>query len=53
MQFDKENKVIIETLNQAEARAFIKFLHSEILRHQNDIQRARELIERVKGLKLQ
>ena len=44
MDFNTENKVIIETMNQDEARAFIKFLHSEILRHQQDINHAYDLI---------
>ena len=35
MRFDETNKVIIETMNEAEARAFVKFLTSEIARHRN------------------
>ena len=33
MWFDKENKVIIETLNKVEAKAFIDFLQEEEERH--------------------
>ena len=47
MKFDDDNKVIIETLTEVEASAFIKFLQSEILRHQRDIEDAKKLIERV------
>ena len=47
MKFDETNKVIIETMNREEARAFIKFLQSEIARHQMDIDNARDLIEEV------
>jgi hypothetical protein len=47
MKFDKVNKEIIETLNQDEARAFVKFLKSEIARHQMDIDNARDLIYEV------
>ncbi len=43
MKFDEQNKVIIETLNLAEARAFVLFLKSEIARHQMDIDNAIEL----------
>ena len=45
MIFDSDNKVIISTLNEAEASAFIKFLQSEILRHKRDIKDAEYLIE--------
>ena len=44
MKFNPEHKVIIETLSKDEARAFIKFLRSEIIRHQDDIMLARKLI---------
>jgi hypothetical protein len=44
MQFDKQNKVIIETMSRIEAKAFILFLKSEIARHQMDIDNARYLI---------
>jgi len=48
MIFNNENKVIIETMNKDEARAFIKFLQSEVARHLMDIRRAHELIREVK-----
>ena len=38
MEFNKEHLVIIETMDVYEARAFVKFLYSEILRHQQDIE---------------
>jgi len=43
MKFNDECKVIIETLNKSEARAFVLFLKSEIARHQMDIDTARDL----------
>jgi hypothetical protein len=49
MVFDEEMKVITSTLNDSEARAFVKFLESEILRHQIDIDQAKRLISRVKA----
>ena len=39
--------VIIETLTKDEASAFIKFLESEIIRHQEDIEGARDKINLV------
>ena len=48
MQFNSEHKVIISTLTRIEAKVFIKFLESEIVRHEDDITLARELITRVK-----
>ena len=47
MDFNTENKVIIETMNQEEARAYIRFLHSEILRHKRDCEEAYDLIIKV------
>ena len=44
MIFNEEQKVIISTLDHSEASAFVKFLHSEIIRHKDDIQQARDLI---------
>ena len=44
MDFNAENKVIIETMNEDEAIAFIKFLRSEILRHRRDMDEAYALI---------
>uniref|UniRef100_A0A6M3LQ75 Uncharacterized protein n=1 Tax=viral metagenome TaxID=1070528 RepID=A0A6M3LQ75_9ZZZZ len=44
MKFNETNKVIIETMNTEEAKAFVKFLKSEIARHQMDIDNARDLI---------
>jgi len=48
MQFNNEHKVIISTLNKDEAKAFVKFLESEIIRHNDDIKQARNLISLVK-----
>jgi len=47
MEFDDYNLVIIETMNIAEASAFIMFLGSEILRHKDDITKAQLLIKQV------
>ena len=44
MIFDDQNKVIIDSMNTIEARAFVKFLLSEIARHEMDIDNARTLI---------
>ncbi len=52
MIFNAEQKVIIETLNQDEAKAFVKFLKSEIIRHKDDIQQAWDLIALVKKVHL-
>lgn len=53
MIFNAEHKVIINTMNPDEARAFIKFLNSEIIRHEDDIKQARELIGEVMKTKLE
>ena len=45
MEFNNAHKVIIDTLSRIEAKAFIKFLESEIIRHQDDIEQARKLIQ--------
>ena len=37
-------KVIVKSLNQDEARAFVKFLQSEIIRHEDDLNQAKSLI---------
>ena len=47
MKFDKTNKVIIDTLDRNEAKAFIKFLQSEIARHEDDIENVYDLIRKV------
>lgn len=52
MEFNKENKVIISTLTRIEAKAFIKFLESEIIRHQDDIELAGKLITQVERERL-
>jgi hypothetical protein len=48
MIFNEEHLVIIESLSKPEARAFVKFLQSEIIRHESDIEQAESLILRVK-----
>ena len=48
MEFNNEHKVIISTLSRIEAKAFIKFLESEIVRHGDDIETAQRLIDYVK-----
>ena len=47
MRFDEVNKVIINTMDTSEAKAFVKFLQSEIARHQMDIDEASWLIRGV------
>jgi len=47
MNFDKTNKVIVDSMDHTEARAFAKFLTSEIARHERDIKEAKELIRKV------
>jgi len=43
MEFDISHKVKIETMTREEASAFVKFLDSEIRRHQMDIEDAKLL----------
>ena len=43
MEFNEKHKVIIDTMNEDEARAFVKFLDSEIIRHYGDIEQAKKL----------
>lgn len=50
MEFDITHKVIIESMSSREAKAFIKFLHSEIRRHEQDIEDGRQLIIKVKEI---
>jgi hypothetical protein len=52
MQFDEEYKVIISTMNKCEAKAFMKFLESEIKRHEMDIEEAKNLSSLVKTVYL-
>ncbi len=47
MIFNEQHKVIINSLNEDESRAFVKFLESEIIRHEDDIQQTRDLISLV------
>lgn len=49
MKFAKNHKVIISTLDIPEAKAFIKFLNSEIIRHEDDIKQAKQLIKSVES----
>ena len=50
MEFDVTHKVVVESMSTREAKAFIKFLRSEIRRHQQDIEEAELLIKKVKGI---
>jgi len=43
MKFDDEYKVIVDSMNTPEARAFVLFLKSEIVHHQIDIDNALSL----------
>ena len=47
MRFDETRKVIIDTLDRNEASAFIKFLESEIARHEEDTKDAYDLIRKL------
>jgi len=47
MDFDNANLVIIDTMSKDEARAFVLFLASEILRHREDIIKAKSLAREV------
>ena len=47
MKFLENNKVIVDSMSRDEASAFVKFLKSEMLRHQFDIEQARALIFQV------
>ena len=49
VKFNKEtHKVDIKTMNKTEAKAFIRFLQSEGIRHADDIKDLEVLIEEVK-----
>lgn len=48
MEFNEQQLVIISTLSKEEARVFIKFLDTEILRHKKDIEDAEKLISHVR-----
>ena len=50
MEFNEKHLVIISSLAKEEASAWIKFLRTQIIRHQDDIKLAEELIERVKRI---
>ena len=50
MDFNEDNKVIIETMNKEEARAFKKFLKSEIIRHHLVIKQALNLMGKVREM---
>ena len=50
MQFAENNKVILDSMTEWEANAFVKFLMSEILRHQYDIHKAQDLIREVTAM---
>ena len=52
MKFNADHKVIISTLSTPEAKAFIKFLKSEIIRHEDDIRQAENLIKIVEATRL-
>jgi len=41
MKFNGDNKVLVDTLDVTEAKAFIIFLEEEITRHKNAIKSAR------------
>ena len=47
MEFNSDNKVIINSMNKCEARAFCKFLTSEVYRHIEDITQSILLMEQV------
>ena len=47
MEFTKEHLVKIDSMNKVEAKIFIVFLETEIMRHQSDIIQAQELINQV------
>ncbi len=50
MIFNDEHKVIINSLKKEEAEAFILFLKSEVVRHEDDIRQAKELINLVREM---
>jgi hypothetical protein len=47
VKFNKQHKVIINTLSKDEATAFLSFLNSEIIRHWDDIKQAYDLMKMV------
>ena len=50
MQFSEQHKVKIESMTRDEAKVFIIFLETEILRHQEDIVEAEKLTKKVKDM---
>ena len=48
MEFDENHIVKIETLSEAEARAYIAFLWSEKYRHEEDVVSILKKIDQVK-----
>ncbi len=48
MKFSDEHKVIVSSMNKTEAKIFIVFLETEIIRHQDDINQAKSLIEYIR-----
>ena len=43
MEFTEECKVIIGTMDESDAKAYVKFLLTEIARHKQDIDNATDL----------
>jgi len=50
MEFNPKHLVIINTLTRDEASAFVKFLESECVRHEDDITIAKALINTVQEM---
>jgi len=46
MRFNKNHKVILDTLNKIEAKAFVAFLAGEKVRHQMNIYECGDYIEK-------
>ena len=44
MDFNEQNLVIIDSMDKSEASAFVKFLESEVARHEMDIDNAQRLM---------
>ena len=44
MRFDSDHKVIIDSMTLDECKAFVKFLISEMMRHEEDIDNAATLV---------
>jgi len=46
MKFDSNHKVLLDSLVGTEVDAYIDFLHAERMRHQSEIKKCTEMVEK-------